>query len=330
MREFARVIGQKWLRVTVSVVISGAMMWLALRRVDVGELRNSLGSTSLRWLGMGLLFYAIELVLRTERWRRILLPVQPLKPRDVGTALIVGYAANNVLPARLGELFRADFLRRHQRISRAAVIGTIVVERLLDMGVVIACTIAGMMLSRSVSSFPSYLAWGITSAVAACLVAIVVLACLATTRFQAFGSRHFAWLARLVEAMVSGLRSVRRARLFATVITLSCAIWIVNGVSTWAVLNAVGVDAGVAIVLLVIGVSGIAAVIPSAPASLGTLQLAFVISLTVGGFAPSAGFTAASLIQVFFLGSATLVGAALYLLRNSQSASRVRDAAIQR
>ena len=55
-----------------------------------------------------------------------------------------GYAANYVLPARLGELVRADFLGRRYGVSRLSVVGTIVVERVFDLIVFVGFIFAGL------------------------------------------------------------------------------------------------------------------------------------------------------------------------------------------
>ena len=51
--------------------------------------------------------------------------------------LLVGYLANNILPARLGELVRSHYLGDREGISRASALGTVVVERVVDTAVVV-------------------------------------------------------------------------------------------------------------------------------------------------------------------------------------------------
>ena len=51
--------------------------------------------------------------------------------------LLVGYLANNILPARLGELVRSHYLGDREGISRASALGTVVVERIVDTAVVV-------------------------------------------------------------------------------------------------------------------------------------------------------------------------------------------------
>ena len=67
--------------------------------------------------------------------------------------LAVGYAANNVLPARLGELVRSHYLGDREGISRTTTLGTVVVERVVDTGMVvaIASALSALVVLRKLS-----------------------------------------------------------------------------------------------------------------------------------------------------------------------------------
>src|SRR5207237_10119224 len=78
------------------------------------------------------------LVLRAWRWQRLLAPIHLVRVPRMFAYLAVGYAANNVLPARLGELVRSHYLGDREGISRTTTLGTVVVERVVDTGMVVA------------------------------------------------------------------------------------------------------------------------------------------------------------------------------------------------
>ena len=60
----------------------------------------------------------------------------------------IGYLANNVLPARLGELYRSHALGEGEGVSRTTVLGTVVVERVVDTVMVVAiAAVAVLVLS---------------------------------------------------------------------------------------------------------------------------------------------------------------------------------------
>ena len=62
----------------------------------------------------------------------LLAPIAPVPYRRVLGYTYIGYLANNVLPARLGELYRSHALGEGEGISRTTVLGTVVVERVVD------------------------------------------------------------------------------------------------------------------------------------------------------------------------------------------------------
>ncbi len=83
--------------------------------------------------------YAINLSLRTWRWQIILRPVAAIPYPIVARALLVGYGLNTIMPARLGELFRAEFFKKTFGLSRIWGLTSIVIERLFDGLTVVTC-----------------------------------------------------------------------------------------------------------------------------------------------------------------------------------------------
>ncbi len=79
----------------------------------------------------------VDVGARAARWRWLLRPIKSVRyPRMLGYTYL-GYLANNVLPARLGELFRSHAAGEGEGISRTTVLGTVVVERVVDTVIVV-------------------------------------------------------------------------------------------------------------------------------------------------------------------------------------------------
>jgi uncharacterized protein (TIRG00374 family) len=316
-RLSVRALRHNGVRVAVGLTISAVLLWLMLRSIDSEELTRTLGAASPQWICLALVFYWLELAVRAQRWRTILRPVRDFPFSPVASTLLVGYSANNVFPARLGELFRADFIGRRYGISRLSAIGTIFIERLLDMVSVIACAAVGMLWTMSHT-----LVAGATAVNRMLVGGLVVSGLLVglgaafiytmTTYSPHWLDRRFPRIRAGIDSVKVGLLSIRQPRRFAVLAGLSVLAWLVNASATWAILNAVGISPQPAILMLLIGMSGLAAAIPSAPANLGTLQFAFITVLATAGYSAAVSFAAASLVQVFFLGSVTLAGAVIY------------------
>ena len=93
-------------------------------------------------------------VIRAARWRVFLAPVLPsssFKARFATTC--IGFMANNLLPARVGEFARAYALSRTEKISASAAFGSLVVERLFDAFVLALFLAVPVLLPARVGEF---------------------------------------------------------------------------------------------------------------------------------------------------------------------------------
>jgi uncharacterized membrane protein YbhN (UPF0104 family) len=101
-----------------SIVLGGVFLWLALRGISRRDVVIAVSQLSSLWLVIAVSIYLSSIALRCLRWGILLRANGYVNWRHVAEALIAGYAANCILPARLGELFRADYARRLFHISR--------------------------------------------------------------------------------------------------------------------------------------------------------------------------------------------------------------------
>jgi hypothetical protein len=75
--------------------------------------------------------------------------------------------------------------------------------------------------------------------------------------------------------------------------------------------RAAGVTLSMSQTLMLAGVVSLSMVLPSAPGFLGTIQLAYVISMAAFGYAAAPAIVAATVQQIFCFGSITIIGGAL-------------------
>ena len=118
-----------WAAVLVSVVTLALLVLL----VDRQELLYALRSADYRFLAPAIALYFLSVYFRSARWKFLLSPVANIPVRRLFPVVVIGYMANNILPARLGELVRAVYLaQREEKIGVPSSIATISVERLYD------------------------------------------------------------------------------------------------------------------------------------------------------------------------------------------------------
>lgn len=127
---------QPWgalLSLTAGVVI----LYLVFRKIELSEFTAALAQTRWGWIGAALLSGLLSHWFRGLRWALL---AEPLGHRPSALkafyAVMSGYLANLALP-RLGELTRCLLLARKTPLGLSALIGTVVVERLMDLGVLL-------------------------------------------------------------------------------------------------------------------------------------------------------------------------------------------------
>ncbi|MCX7366081.1 MAG: lysylphosphatidylglycerol synthase transmembrane domain-containing protein, partial [Alphaproteobacteria bacterium] len=126
---------------------AGALcLWLAMRGVDWREAGRIFRAADVRPIAAGVALYGAAMLMRAGRWRGILSFRSPVGLGVTLKALLAGYAVNSILPARLGELFRADYMARQSGLSRSGVLASIFVERLLDLVVVVGMLALGLAI----------------------------------------------------------------------------------------------------------------------------------------------------------------------------------------
>ncbi len=124
---------KRWHQLAIGTVISAAGLWIFLRDVDLPQLGRELLQTEPFVLAGSALLAMIALWLRSLRWR-LLLPETPgTSRRGLGATVFIGYMVNNILPARIGEAVRALILWRRNGYTPTVAVGSLIVERVLDL-----------------------------------------------------------------------------------------------------------------------------------------------------------------------------------------------------
>jgi glycosyltransferase 2 family protein len=117
-----------WLGTTTSALF----LYLAFHNTDLHRIYHSMQSTSIPLIIIVGFLTVILYLLRALRWFHLLEPIKKIGLGSLFSSTVIGFAANCVLPARLGEFIRANYIGRMGGISKSSSLGTIVVERLFD------------------------------------------------------------------------------------------------------------------------------------------------------------------------------------------------------
>lgn len=324
----------------LGVAITLVCLVLAFYRVSFDELLRALAGANYALVGPALLLWLIGYVARTVRWRTILAGAASGSLFDLFGVLMVGFATNNLLPARLGEFARAYLLRRRTGLRKTFVLASIFLERVFD-GLALVAVI--FVLSALVD-LPN---WGqeVELAAAVLFIGVAVGVSILLYRQEPAG-RAVAFVTRPLPgrlgtfavgafgAFVNGLSSMRRPAVVALTAAMSLGIWAIEWAAYFFVASAfnlgltpVQLAAACAFMLVVVNL-GI--MLPAAPGYVGTFQLFAVSALAVWGVPYEPALAVAIVAHVCQYVLVTCIGLAFFgrehiSLRTVAAGARERD-----
>ena len=324
-------------RITVAIglLIGGLFLWLALRDVQLSAVASSLRSADL-WMAIPfLLSLALFYWLKAVRWSILLRPTRDIPARDLVPAMMIGFAGNNVLPVRLGELLRIFALSKEHDISISTVFGTVVLERVFD--------VVTLLILLSVALYASPFASTEFEAARTFILIAAIVAVLATYGIAASPVWLTSVLRPFFRLLPQRLRPIVEQRLtqlrqgFA-VLTKSPGHVIIriflNSIVQWVLLAFaiqisimafdIGASPAAAVLILGLVVAGIS--LPSAPAFVGTIEYCFVLGLGLFGVTANEALSVGIFYHAITFAAVTLSGA-LYIRRLNTTFGRLAQGA---
>lgn len=304
--------GRAWIRTGIGLGISLVFLVVTLSRVDIQLLGRAWQGIVPAIVLVAILLSVAEVGVRAERWRILLRPLAaPTYPTAYGL-LAIGHLGNAALPARLGDLARAVVGGATLRTSRAAVLGTIAVERIADTGLLVAAGAIGIIAGYG-AALEGALIVLVLGGVAAGLATLSVAQLLQRT---SLGRTPFGLRVREYGSLAAGGASaLKEPRQVARVLALSLASFVlaigILQASTWSLSLTLTVwQAGIVIAAVTLSTA-----IPAGPASIGTYEFVGMTVLSTMGFTPEESLMAVGLLHgIATLTPACIGAASLWLM----------------
>ena len=310
----ARASVKSWIGLALSLLFLG----LALRNVEWAGVWSSWRAARMDLLFLGTALLVGSWIVAAFRWRLLLSGTASLRTRDTFAFIMIGYLANTVLPLRLGDLARASLIGRKKELGISRALGTIAIERLMDVLMLVALTLALMR----VLEIPAPIQAGLTGMVAAGLVGLVGLMAVSLNRKHL--PRLTAFLAKIVPHRLadrvttllgnfsSGADVLHRPAGFLAVVALSAGVWLAAGAGTLAWVTAFHLDVPWYAGFFVLVMVNLGSAIPSSPGYIGVYHYLAMLALSL--WTPDRNATLAYAIGTHALNMLANVGLGSFFL----------------
>lgn len=251
----------------ISVIFLAAAVWWASKQ-KMPKLPS--GGHAYVELAGALVLYALATLSRGERWHRLLHHTS-IHPRRIDSYCIttVGYAGNNVLPARAGEALRTFLISGRVDASKREVLGTIIAERVLDAAV-LAIAFAFGAYGTLISGSPIALLGIIAVGIAAVL--------LFPSRWHPSPTHpRLRWVIETVGRLMKPTRRLASREGF-LLFGLTFIIWSIEASTYFLISKAVGLGVSLDGAVFIMVVANFVALIPAGPGYVGTFDAAVLFA----------------------------------------------------
>ena len=295
---------QFWVGLSVSVLL----LLVLIYQVDLAEMKDALADANYIYVIPAIGLYFIAVYFRAVRWRFLLSPLRLIPTAQLYPVVVIGYMANNLLPARLGELVRAYYLARREPVNASSALATVAVERVYDGMTLLAwAAVAGPVLlllgEFDGASDTSRTTW-IALAAATAVIFIIALGILTVLASLDREHKFFEWCTgivplrfrpkaqELIQTFVQGLGILSSPRKHLALFLLSLPVWALEGSMYFLISYSFGIDDQfgsvgvlVLVVVLLTATSNLATSVPSSIGGIGPFEVVgqqTLIALGVG------------------------------------------------
>ena len=295
-------------------------IWV-IRDFHIVRFLHDLASVDWRWVVVGMAFDVLSYVVQAVRWQILLTPFGKVRLARSIRAVFAGLFTNLIFPLRPGEFLRSYLLSNSEGITVGRVLGSVGVERLVDLVIATASLgVVSLLVDFGPSSHRLQRAADWLGVITLVLVSIIVglifyLEVKLGGNVEPTVARHK--LPGKVMGALVDLHSMGTAPSFYGAVFMSLLIPFCQVFGLWAMMKAYGLGLSFLAAVVVLLIINLGVSLPNAPANFGAYQLFCVLGLNVFDIekSTSAGFSFFAFMALtfpfIFLGFAALVRSGL-------------------
>ena len=271
----------------LSIAVAIAILIFAATMVNLKEIWREIGTCDKRLVLLGALAHYATYVARGMRWRRCLIHL-PVKAGNGRFGLLVFFYnfVDNLVPAKLGDVYAAHLARINFKIRRSAALGSIVFLRMIDAWIILllAATASWMLFAERL---PGAVLWSLIGGTIIAMAATAIMLV-----FFLFNKRVPAWIPEKIQQMIQSFHTGMwpRYKEFIPIAVLTITIWMLE--TTWILLLvlAFGLHIGSAEAVFLTMIPLLASAFPFTPSGAGVVDITLFSCLRVVGISsPVAG-----------------------------------------
>jgi len=304
-------------RTVLSFIVSVAILYLVISSVDIrSTIEIMTGSDPLLYICAFVAYY-LTFPLRGLRWKILLENIGFQKNiKDLTEIVFLSWFVNCILPAKLGDLYRAYLVKQNYSFSGSKTLGTVFIERLLDLLLllVLMSILCVLIFTRTPAPIVDAL-----KILLLLILALTILLLLLKFRPDAIvrviGSIKVPQIEDYIMRFRSGISAIT-SRTMPSLIFCTAAIWLLEAMRLFFVTRAVALDLPLTVVLFVAFAAAVLTAVPITPAGLGVVEASMLGILVMVGISADAALSVALLDRFISYWSLIAIGGITFFMSN--------------
>lgn len=299
----------------LGILISFLCLAFIFSKINLKEIYIAIEQFHWSFLILGAFSILFGYSIRIIRWATLLRAAgAQIQNKQCVAPFLGSIALNNVLPMRLGDAIRAFIFPTSMGVGRIIATGSLVIERLIDLGTLLIVVILGILFESTIH-LPMWLSHTILSLTIFVVISMcLVFLCSSKLAFWSAKFKTYHRFFGVISDLLITFQSMSRFHVLLIVFSLSLLVWIGESGIYWSLLSGFNLKSGPFIALTVMGIATLATLIPSSPGYIGPFHLAAYTAVSMLGGTPSqaASFAVLSHLTLWLL--TTFIGSLALLL----------------
>ncbi|MDR4506187.1 MAG: flippase-like domain-containing protein [Candidatus Scalindua sp.] len=134
------------------ILVSAVCSWLFIRKVEWASLHRAFSEAKYIYVLPTIFIIFVSYYIRAIRWAWLLAPVKKVSILNLFSVTIIGFMANNVLPARVGEIIRPVMIAKRENVRLSTAAATVIIERVFDiLSLIVLATVTLFLLPANIT-----------------------------------------------------------------------------------------------------------------------------------------------------------------------------------
>lgn len=316
------------IKIYLGLIITAVLIVIIVKVIDFGAVKHILAGFNWRLTTVLLVIYGLGMIFRTIRWSYLISQNKSISFSSILAALVLGFMINNLLPAKLGELARAEILAREKKLSRSFLLGTILAERLLDVLMLVIFLAIAVPFSESLalilSSNKNYII-----IIAAIFFGLFLLLNekIRLKIIKTFPKKWQKTFYHISKKFAESFLFLKSRKLLPKILLFTILVWLTTFLSYYTIIRGFNVSLPLYAYLFIISVSALGMVIPSSPANAGVYHAIATAAIMLFMVPKETAFTIAVVANAFDVIPSVVFGAIVIIRKNISSMALYRKGA---